>query len=56
MPYRIEVGPKADAQLAVLDAAIGASVERKILWLGQNAASHRPPQTGEHARSVKWPL
>lgn len=35
--YRIETGPKADAQLAQLDAAIGASVERKILWLGQNA-------------------
>ena len=39
MSYRIEIGPKADAQLAGLDAAIGASVERKILWLGQNAAS-----------------
>ena len=36
--YRIEVGPKTDTQLADLDAAIGASVERKILWLGQNAA------------------
>jgi mRNA interferase RelE/StbE len=35
---RIETGPKADAQLARLDAAIGASVERKILWLGRNAA------------------
>jgi hypothetical protein len=39
MSYRFEVGPKADAQLAALDAAVGASVERKILWLGQNAAS-----------------
>jgi len=39
MSYRIEIGPKADAQLVDLDAAIGASVERKILWLGQNAAS-----------------
>ena len=39
MSYRIEIGSKADAQLAALDAAIGASVERKILWLGQNAAS-----------------
>ena len=39
MSYRIEVGPKADAQLAAMDAAIGASVERKVLWLGQNAAS-----------------
>ncbi|MEO8428478.1 MAG: type II toxin-antitoxin system RelE/ParE family toxin [Verrucomicrobiota bacterium] len=39
MSYRIEVGPKADAQLAELDATIGASVERKMLWLGQNADS-----------------
>ena len=38
-PYEIETGPKADIQLEKLDAAIGASVERKILWLGQNAAA-----------------
>jgi len=38
MPYEIEIGPKADAQLAALDAAIGASIDRKILWLGQHAA------------------
>ena len=37
MPYRVEVGSKADTQLAELDAAIGASVERKILWLAENA-------------------
>jgi mRNA interferase RelE/StbE len=37
--YRIEIGPKAEAQLAKLDAAIAASIERKILWLGQNAAN-----------------
>lgn len=37
--YRIEIGPKAEAQLAKLDAAIAASVERKIFWLGQNAAN-----------------
>jgi hypothetical protein len=37
--YDIETGPKADAQLEKLDAAIGASVERKILWLAQNAAT-----------------
>jgi mRNA-degrading endonuclease RelE of RelBE toxin-antitoxin system len=44
MAYEIEVGPKAEAQLANLDAAIGASVERKIAWLGSNAATivHRP--------------
>ena len=38
MPYRVEVGSKADPQLAELDSAIGASVERKILWLAENAA------------------
>ena len=38
MPYRVEVGSKADVQLAELDSAIGASVERKILWLAENAA------------------
>ncbi len=37
MPYRVEIGSQADAQLAALDAAIGASVERKILWLADNA-------------------
>ena len=37
--YEIEMGPKADAQLAKLDAAIGASVERKIPWFSQNAVS-----------------
>jgi mRNA interferase RelE/StbE len=37
--YRIEIGPKAEAQLAKLDPAIAASVERKILWLSQNAAN-----------------
>ena len=29
MPYRVEIGSQADAQLAALDSAIGASVERK---------------------------
>ena len=38
MPYRVEIGARADAQLAELDSAIGASVERKILWLAENAA------------------
>ncbi|MGH7975092.1 MAG: type II toxin-antitoxin system RelE family toxin [Limisphaerales bacterium] len=37
--YNIEIGQQADAQLAKLDTAIGASVERKISWLGQNAAT-----------------
>ena len=38
MPYRVEIGSRADAQLAELDSAIGASVERKIIWLAENAA------------------
>ena len=38
MLYRVEVGTKADAQLATIDSAIGASVERKIAWLAENAA------------------
>jgi mRNA-degrading endonuclease RelE of RelBE toxin-antitoxin system len=38
MSYQVEVGKKADAQLVELDAAIGASIERKILWLAENAA------------------
>jgi mRNA-degrading endonuclease RelE of RelBE toxin-antitoxin system len=38
MPHQVEVGGKADAQLAGLDAAIGASVERKIHWLAEDAA------------------
>ncbi len=37
MPYRVEIGAKADDQLAGLDSAIGAGVERKILWLAKNA-------------------
>jgi mRNA interferase RelE/StbE len=38
MSYRVEIGSRADAQLAELDSAIGASVERKIQWLAENAA------------------
>ena len=38
MPYRVEIGSKADGQLAELDAAIGGSVEHKIQWLAENAA------------------
>lgn len=37
MAYRVEIGSKADAQLAQLDSTIGASVERKIAWLAENA-------------------
>ena len=38
MSYQVEIGGKADAQLAGLDSAIGAGVERKIQWLADNAA------------------
>ena len=38
MPYRLEIGGKADEQLAALDAAIGGSVERKLQWLAENAS------------------
>ena len=39
MAYQVQIGPKADAQLAGLDAAIGASIERKIQWLSLNSQS-----------------
>jgi mRNA interferase RelE/StbE len=39
MPHWVEIGPKADAQLAQLDAAIGPAVECKISWLADNAAA-----------------
>ena len=37
MPYRVEIGFRAAAQLEELDAVAGASVERKIQWLAENA-------------------
>jgi len=39
MAYVVEVGSKAESQLAELDPAIAASLERKILWLAQNAVN-----------------
>ena len=38
MGYRVEVSSRADSQLAELDPIIGASIERKILWLAENAS------------------
>jgi mRNA interferase RelE/StbE len=38
MAYRVEVAQKAGVQLSELDPSIGAAVERKIIWLAQNAA------------------
>jgi mRNA interferase RelE/StbE len=38
MAYRVEVGARAEAQLADLDPTIGGSIERKILWLAENAS------------------
>jgi hypothetical protein len=37
MNWKIEIGAKASAQLETLDTAVGASVERKIVWLTENA-------------------
>jgi mRNA interferase RelE/StbE len=39
MAYRVEVGPQADVQLSELDPAVGAAIERKIIWLAENAAA-----------------
>ena len=39
MSYRVEIGPQAEIQLDGLDTAIGASVDRKILWLSENAGT-----------------
>lgn len=50
MPHEIEVGPKANTQLAELDNAIGASVERKIQWLAENASAR------VHRRLVGMPM
>jgi mRNA interferase RelE/StbE len=38
MAYRVEVGRKASTQLGELDPAVSSAVERKIIWLAQNAA------------------
>ncbi|MSU25145.1 MAG: hypothetical protein EXS32_15165 [Opitutus sp.] len=38
MAYRVEIGSRADGQLAELDSAVGASIERKTQWLAENAA------------------
>jgi mRNA interferase RelE/StbE len=35
--FRVEIGKRADAQLTALDSALGASVERRIQWLADNA-------------------
>ena len=49
MSYQVEIGSRADAQLAELDTAIGVSIERKIQWLAKNAA------TVVHRRLVGMP-
>jgi len=38
MAYRVEIGPKASAQLSELDPTVALAVERKIICLAQNAA------------------
>ena len=47
--FRVEIGRKADAQLVALDPVIGASVERRIQWLAENA------QAMVHRRLVGMP-
>jgi mRNA interferase RelE/StbE len=37
MAFRVEIGARADAQLADLEPVIAASIERKIIWLAENA-------------------
>jgi mRNA-degrading endonuclease RelE of RelBE toxin-antitoxin system len=37
MAYQVEIGPKASAQLSELDPTVASAVERKIIWLSQNA-------------------
>ena len=37
MAYEVEIGPKASAQLSELDPTVASAVERKIIWLSQNA-------------------
>jgi mRNA interferase RelE/StbE len=39
MGYRVEVSSRADSQLAKLDPIIGANIERKIIWLAENASA-----------------
>ena len=38
MAYRVEVGPRASIQLEKLNVTVLSAVERKIIWLAQNAA------------------
>ncbi len=38
MAYTIEIGETADRQLQNLDSAVGQAVERKILWLAEDAS------------------
>ena len=38
MAYRVEVSRKARAQLDELDPIVGSAIERKIIWLAENAA------------------
>jgi mRNA interferase RelE/StbE len=39
MAYRVEVSAQAESQLTTLDPTIGASIERKIVWLAENASA-----------------
>lgn len=39
MAYRVEIGAQAEGQMSRLDAAVSASIERKIIWLAVNAGA-----------------
>jgi mRNA interferase RelE/StbE len=39
MAYRVEIGPAASDQMDALDVAVATSIERKIIWLAENAAN-----------------
>jgi len=38
MAYRVEISPRASGRLSELYPTVGSAVERKIIWLAQNAA------------------
>jgi mRNA interferase RelE/StbE len=38
MAYRVEIGSRAEAQFEELDPTIARTIERRIIWLAENAA------------------
>ena len=52
MAYRVEVGLRADVQLSELDRAVGAAIERKIIWLAEDAPAMIPHCCAAEAKRV----